>query len=108
MNSAIFVWRSSPYSNLNTTLGKDTDANIDCFCTVDQALGIRGQICQDPGEVAGATRDVTRGPYPVGTVIRYYCIAGVGGTITCQTNGQWTQKPRCTFAGIGMNCNFCI
>ena len=63
-------------------------------------------FCQDPGEVAGATRDVTRGPYPVGTVIRYGCIIGVGETITCQTKGQWTQKPMCTDAGTGMNCNF--
>ena len=63
-------------------------------------------FCQNPGEVAGATPDVTRGPYPIGTVIRYRCIVGVGGTITCQTNGQWTQKPTCTGAGTGMNCNF--
>ena len=68
-----------------------------------------GQSCQDPGEVAGATRDVTRGPYPIGTEIRYHCILGAGGTITCQTGGQWTQKPACTPTGMpGMNCNFFV
>ena len=83
-----------------TFCGKTTDANVDCVCTVDSDLGIRGRICQDPGEVAGATRDITQGPYPVGTVIRYGCIIGVGGTTTCQTNRQWTPKPACTPTGI--------
>ena len=58
--------------------------------------------------MAGATRDITQGAYPVGTVIRFGCIIGVGGTITCQTNGQWTQKPMCADAGPGINCCFFI
>ena len=53
--------------------------------------------CSDPGEVRYATRS-GEGPYRVGSRVDYtcvgFCVTG-SGSITCQSNGEWTRKPAC-------------
>ena len=51
--------------------------------------------CGDPGAVDGATR--TGNDFNEGRTVSYtcaFCYQG-GGNIVCQSNGQWTARPRC-------------
>ena len=55
-------------------------------------------VCGDPGEVYGAVRTGSSSRYQVNAVITYTCTDDCqvgGGNITCQSNGQWTEKPGC-------------
>ena len=54
--------------------------------------------CGDPGGIDNAVRGASSWPYTVGTAFAYTCESCYtgGGSITCQENGQWTQKPTCT------------
>ena len=62
-------------------------------------------VCDDPGFVRNAGRSGPSGPNHVGTRVRYTCRTGYagGGTITCQTNAQWTPRPTCS---RGKSCKF--
>ena len=54
--------------------------------------------CGDPGSVYFAYSSTSGGPYTVGSRVTYTCNPGLigGGTITCQPNGQWSQRPTCS------------
>ena len=54
--------------------------------------------CNDPGDVNNAQWIRSSWPYKVNSRVSYKCDACYtgGGIITCQRNGQWTQKPTCT------------
>ena len=58
-----------------------------------------GGGCGDPGHVPNAVRSGHSFMY--GAVVVYTCDVGYvsGGHITCQANGQWTQRPICLFQG---------
>ena len=52
--------------------------------------------CDDPGGVPHTERNREDGPFPVGTVVTYWCHTGLGGgSITCEAPGIWTRKPTC-------------
>ena len=54
--------------------------------------------CSDPDGVPHSTRSWSKWPYTPNTQFRYTCgrcYTG-GGNITCQNNGEWTNKPNCT------------
>ena len=52
--------------------------------------------CPEPGGVPFAARTKYSGPYNLGDQVTYSCFHGITGTITCQKNRAWTQKPSCT------------
>ncbi len=52
-------------------------------------------VCPEPGGVPFSTRTRYKGPYNVSDQVTFSCLQGGGGTITCQRNGNWTQKPLC-------------
>ena len=60
--------------------------------------------CNDPGGVDNAVRGGSSWPYTVGRTFTYTCESCYtgGGFITCERNGQWTQKPSCTGKDIQM------
>ena len=63
--------------------------------------------CPGPGGIAHAARSETHWPLSVGAKATYTCnpcYTG-GGTITCQRNGQWTQKPTCTGKILHINAH---
>ncbi len=51
--------------------------------------------CPEPGGVAFSTRTSYNGPYHSDSQVTYSCNNGGGGSITCQSDGTWTQKPTC-------------
>ena len=53
--------------------------------------------CPEPGGIAHAARSEAHWPLSVGAKVVYTCNPCYigGGTIVCQKNGQWTQKPTC-------------
>lgn len=52
--------------------------------------------CAEPGGIKFASRSSYSGPYNVGDQVTYNFYDGRGGTIICQSNSTWTQKPICT------------
>ncbi len=52
--------------------------------------------CPEPGGVPFSSRTRYNGPYNPGSQVTYSCHDGNVGTITCQSNGGWTQKPVCS------------
>ena len=54
--------------------------------------------CSDPGGVPHSTRSWSKWPYTPNTQFMYTCNRCYkgGGNITCQNNGEWTNKPNCT------------
>ena len=53
--------------------------------------------CSDPGGVDNSVRSAANWPYTVNTQFTYTCnkcYTG-SGTITCQSDGTWSQKPQC-------------
>ena len=55
-------------------------------------------VCADPGGVDHAVRSEAAWPYRENTRFTFTCddCSTGGGSITCQSNGQWTTKPNCT------------
>ena len=51
--------------------------------------------CPEPGGVPFSTRTSYNGPYHSDSQVTYSCNNGGGGSITCQRDGTWTQKPTC-------------
>ena len=62
-----------------------------CLLVVDQSG------CLDPGSIVHAKRSGSSGPYPEGSKVIYTCHTCYtgGGTMTCQDNGQWSNRPEC-------------
>lgn len=61
-------------------------------------------LCPEPGGIYSSTRTKYNGPYNPGDQVTYACNSRGGGTITCQRNGAWTNKPICT----GQDCFTCM
>ena len=53
--------------------------------------------CGDPGGLHHGVRSESYWPYLVNTQISYTCHPCYhgGGTITCQSDGEWTHRPQC-------------
>ncbi len=60
-------------------------------------------VCAEPGGVPFSTRSGFPGAYNLGDQVTYNCYDGEKGTITCQSDGKWIQKPRCS----GEKCSPC-
>ncbi len=52
-------------------------------------------VCPEPGGVRFSSRTKYTGPYNPGSDVTYRCNDGEVATITCQRDGEWTQKPSC-------------
>ncbi len=88
------------------------------FAALQKAFVNSGD-CPEPGGVRFSTRTRYNGPYNSGSQVRYNCYDGSSRTITCQSSGAWTQKPRCTggwfcsyseetFVLFLLVCPFCV
>ena len=64
-------------------------------------------ICPEPGGIPFSNRTIYYGPYNPGYHVTYTCHKGGGGTISCQSNGNWTQKPTCS-GQLHFCCFFCV
>ncbi len=65
------------------------------FCIVSSCHSYVSAGCREPGEIRFSTRTTHTGPHGVATNVTYFCDVGSNYTITCQSDGAWSETPTC-------------
>ena len=83
----------------------NVNANDSTFHKNIFVLLVQPQSCGDPGQVENARRSGFN--FNVNGVVNYDCnqCYNGGGSITCQSNGQWSQRLSCRSKSLALSQN---